>query len=117
MFNNLPPSISCFLYFIPLYAPRSYPIQSPRPGCYGDREDSPGVRNYGTRSPDELFDVYCFAKKLQGESPPVKKKERKGGGGLGLVVHGLAKLQCRNPATWDFVILGRENVVGGTEGE
>ncbi|XP_042339518.1 neurocan core protein [Plectropomus leopardus] len=44
-----------------------YPIQSPRPGCYGDREDSPGVRNYGDRSPDELFDVYCFAKKLQGE--------------------------------------------------
>uniref|UniRef100_A0A8C9Z1J4 Neurocan core protein n=1 Tax=Sander lucioperca TaxID=283035 RepID=A0A8C9Z1J4_SANLU len=44
-----------------------YPIQSPRPGCYGDREDSPGVRNYGDRSPDELFDVYCFAKQLQGE--------------------------------------------------
>ncbi|KAM4738826.1 neurocan core protein [Anableps anableps] len=44
-----------------------YPIQSPRPGCYGDREDSPGVRNYGNRAPDELFDVYCFAKKLQGE--------------------------------------------------
>uniref|UniRef100_H3D6N5 Neurocan core protein n=1 Tax=Tetraodon nigroviridis TaxID=99883 RepID=H3D6N5_TETNG len=44
-----------------------YPIQSPRPGCYGDREDSPGVRNYGVRSPDELFDVYCFAKQFQGE--------------------------------------------------
>ncbi|KAM7012036.1 uncharacterized protein LKV04_022610 [Tautogolabrus adspersus] len=44
-----------------------YPIQSPRPGCYGDREDSPGVRNYGNRSPEELFDVYCFAKQLQGE--------------------------------------------------
>ncbi|XP_072245890.1 neurocan core protein [Leuresthes tenuis] len=44
-----------------------YPIQSPRPGCYGDREDSPGVRNYGNRSPDELFDVYCFAKRLHGE--------------------------------------------------
>uniref|UniRef100_A0A3Q4IF26 Neurocan b n=1 Tax=Neolamprologus brichardi TaxID=32507 RepID=A0A3Q4IF26_NEOBR len=44
-----------------------YPIQSPRPGCYGDCEDSPGVRNYGNRSPDELFDVYCFAKRLQGE--------------------------------------------------
>uniref|UniRef100_UPI0037E84681 neurocan core protein-like n=1 Tax=Semicossyphus pulcher TaxID=241346 RepID=UPI0037E84681 len=44
-----------------------YPIQSPRPGCYGDREDSPGVRTYGSRSPDELFDVYCFAKQLQGE--------------------------------------------------
>ncbi|XP_033936269.1 neurocan core protein isoform X2 [Pseudochaenichthys georgianus] len=44
-----------------------YPIQSPRPGCYGDREDSPGVRNYGDRSSDELFDVYCFAKQLHGE--------------------------------------------------
>ncbi|KAF3691095.1 Neurocan core protein Chondroitin sulfate proteoglycan 3 Precursor [Channa argus] len=44
-----------------------YPIQSPRPGCYGDQEDSPGVRSYGNRSPDELFDVYCFAKKLQGD--------------------------------------------------
>ncbi|KAG7261441.1 hypothetical protein CRUP_032429 [Coryphaenoides rupestris] len=44
-----------------------YPIQSPRPGCYGDREDSPGVRNYGVRSPEELFDVYCFAKQLQGD--------------------------------------------------
>eukprot|EP00063_Salmo_salar_P029383 XP_014004218.1 PREDICTED: neurocan core protein [Salmo salar] len=44
-----------------------YPIQSPRPGCYGDRGDSPGVRNYGNRAPDELFDVYCFAKQLQGE--------------------------------------------------
>uniref|UniRef100_A0A3B4YKL1 Neurocan b n=1 Tax=Seriola lalandi dorsalis TaxID=1841481 RepID=A0A3B4YKL1_SERLL len=44
-----------------------YPIQSPRPGCYGDREESPGVRNYGNRSPDELFDVYCFTKQLQGE--------------------------------------------------
>uniref|UniRef100_A0AAY4EFB7 Neurocan core protein n=1 Tax=Denticeps clupeoides TaxID=299321 RepID=A0AAY4EFB7_9TELE len=44
-----------------------YPIQSPRPGCYGDKEDSPGVRNYGNREPDEMFDVYCFAKELQGE--------------------------------------------------
>ncbi|XP_054645103.1 neurocan core protein isoform X2 [Dunckerocampus dactyliophorus] len=44
-----------------------YPIQSPRPGCYGDRDDAPGVRNYGNRFPDELFDVYCFAKELQGE--------------------------------------------------
>ncbi|KAM9461056.1 neurocan core protein isoform 2-T2 [Clarias gariepinus] len=44
-----------------------YPIQSPRPGCYGDREDSPGVRNYGSRAADELFDVYCFAESLNGE--------------------------------------------------
>ncbi|XP_060736051.1 neurocan core protein isoform X1 [Tachysurus vachellii] len=44
-----------------------YPIQSPRPGCFGDREDSPGVRNYGNRDTDELFDVYCFAESLRGE--------------------------------------------------
>ncbi|XP_053703948.1 neurocan core protein isoform X1 [Synchiropus splendidus] len=44
-----------------------YPIQSPRPGCYGDREESPGVRNYGVRYPDELFDVYCFAPHLDGD--------------------------------------------------
>ncbi|KAI7791035.1 neurocan core protein [Triplophysa rosa] len=44
-----------------------YPIQSPRPGCYGDREDSPGVRNYGIRAPDEMFDAYCFANNIQGE--------------------------------------------------
>ncbi|XP_057697490.1 neurocan core protein isoform X1 [Corythoichthys intestinalis] len=44
-----------------------YPIQSPRPGCYGDRDDSPGIRNYGDRFPDELFDVYCFANRLHGE--------------------------------------------------
>ncbi|KAM9832674.1 neurocan core protein [Neosynchiropus ocellatus] len=44
-----------------------YPIQSPRPGCYGDREESPGVRNYGVRYPDELFDVYCFAPHLEGD--------------------------------------------------
>ncbi|KAG7456723.1 hypothetical protein MATL_G00238950 [Megalops atlanticus] len=44
-----------------------YPIQSPRPGCYGDREDSPGVRNYGRRDAAELFDVYCFAGQLQGQ--------------------------------------------------
>lgn len=72
-FHNLLPSVSCFIFPFPLY---SYPIQSPRPGCYGDREDSPGVRNYGTRSADELFDVYCFAKQLQGESVHVKKKKK-----------------------------------------
>ncbi|XP_051978289.1 neurocan core protein-like [Xyrauchen texanus] len=44
-----------------------YPIQSPRPGCYGDREDSPGLRNYGSRDDNEMFDVYCFANNLQGE--------------------------------------------------
>lgn len=57
----------CPLHLTRLLLLRRYPIQSPRPGCYGDREDSPGVRNYGVRSPDELFDVYCFAKQFQGK--------------------------------------------------
>lgn len=60
------------LHLISLLLLRRYPIQSPRPGCYGDREDSPGVRNYGIRSPDELFDVYCFAKQFQGKSWELK---------------------------------------------
>ncbi|KAJ8374583.1 hypothetical protein SKAU_G00051630 [Synaphobranchus kaupii] len=51
----------------PAYA-KAYPIQLPRAlVAMEDREDSPGVRNYGERDPDELFDVYCFALKLQGE--------------------------------------------------
>ncbi|KAJ8355607.1 hypothetical protein SKAU_G00184010 [Synaphobranchus kaupii] len=44
-----------------------YPIQSPGPGCYGDRDDSPGVRSFGSRSAGELFDVYCFATELTGQ--------------------------------------------------
>ncbi|XP_069042017.1 neurocan core protein isoform X1 [Lepisosteus oculatus] len=44
-----------------------YPIRSPRPGCYGDREDQPGVRNYGDRDPAELYDVYCFSRQMKGE--------------------------------------------------
>uniref|UniRef100_A0A8C7JLA1 Neurocan core protein n=1 Tax=Oncorhynchus kisutch TaxID=8019 RepID=A0A8C7JLA1_ONCKI len=44
-----------------------YPIQSPERGCYGQQEYSAGVRNYGKRDPNELFDVYCFAEELDGE--------------------------------------------------
>ncbi|XP_041752609.2 neurocan core protein isoform X1 [Coregonus clupeaformis] len=44
-----------------------YPIQSPERGCYGQQEYSAGVRNYGNRDPNELFDVYCFARELDGE--------------------------------------------------
>ncbi|KAJ8274054.1 hypothetical protein COCON_G00086790 [Conger conger] len=43
-----------------------YPVQSPGPGCYGDGEDSPGVRSYGSKTADELFDVYCFTAELAG---------------------------------------------------
>ncbi|KAG2463966.1 NCAN protein, partial [Polypterus senegalus] len=44
-----------------------YPIRSPRPGCYGDREALPGVRNYGPRDPKELYDVYCYARQQSGD--------------------------------------------------
>ncbi|XP_051025795.1 neurocan core protein [Acomys russatus] len=44
-----------------------YPITQSRPGCYGDRSSLPGVRSYGRRDPQELYDVYCFARELAGE--------------------------------------------------
>uniref|UniRef100_A0A3B4FIR7 Neurocan b n=1 Tax=Pundamilia nyererei TaxID=303518 RepID=A0A3B4FIR7_9CICH len=44
-----------------------YAVQVPELGCYGHKEYSAGVRNYGKRDPKELFDVYCFAKELDGE--------------------------------------------------
>ncbi|XP_048196652.1 neurocan core protein [Perognathus longimembris pacificus] len=44
-----------------------YPITQSRPGCYGDRSSLPGVRSYGKRDPQELYDVYCFARVLGGE--------------------------------------------------
>ncbi|KAG7240979.1 hypothetical protein INR49_026157 [Caranx melampygus] len=44
-----------------------YPIQVPREGCYGDMDGQPGVRNYGTMDPDDLFDVYCYVEQIDGE--------------------------------------------------
>uniref|UniRef100_G1R2X8 Neurocan core protein n=1 Tax=Nomascus leucogenys TaxID=61853 RepID=G1R2X8_NOMLE len=44
-----------------------YPITQSRPGCYGDRSSLPGVRSYGRRNPQELYDVYCFSRELEGE--------------------------------------------------
>ncbi|XP_046875905.1 brevican core protein-like [Hypomesus transpacificus] len=44
-----------------------YPIQVPREGCYGDMNGQPGVRNYGTLEPTELFDVYCYVEQIDGE--------------------------------------------------
>ncbi|XP_073339256.1 brevican core protein-like [Pagrus major] len=44
-----------------------YPIQVPREGCYGDMDGQPGVRNYGTMDPDDLFDVYCYVEETEGE--------------------------------------------------
>lgn len=44
-----------------------YPIQMPREGCFGDMDGLPGVRNYGTMDPDELFDVYCYVENIHGK--------------------------------------------------
>ncbi|XP_035993963.1 neurocan core protein isoform X1 [Fundulus heteroclitus] len=44
-----------------------YLVQLPELGCYGHKEYSAGVRNYGKRDPKEMFDVYCFAEELDGE--------------------------------------------------
>uniref|UniRef100_A0A4W6C7I4 Brevican n=1 Tax=Lates calcarifer TaxID=8187 RepID=A0A4W6C7I4_LATCA len=44
-----------------------YPIQVPREGCYGDMDGQPGLRNYGTMDPDDLFDVYCYVEQIDGE--------------------------------------------------
>ncbi|XP_061878722.1 neurocan core protein-like isoform X2 [Entelurus aequoreus] len=44
-----------------------YSVQSAELDCSGHKEYFAGVRNYGKRDPKELFDVYCFAKELDGE--------------------------------------------------
>ncbi|KAK7125444.1 hypothetical protein R3I93_020958 [Phoxinus phoxinus] len=44
-----------------------YPITKPREGCHGDMILKPGVRTYGLRNSSEMYDVYCYVGKLQGE--------------------------------------------------
>nr|XP_042717908.1 neurocan core protein isoform X1 [Chrysemys picta bellii] len=44
-----------------------YPITLSRPGCYGDRSSLPGIRSYGEREASEAYDVYCYARELQGK--------------------------------------------------
>uniref|UniRef100_S4R9E5 Uncharacterized protein n=1 Tax=Petromyzon marinus TaxID=7757 RepID=S4R9E5_PETMA len=44
-----------------------YPIVHPRRKCDGDKIHDPGVRNYGVKSPNEMFDVYCYVGEFRGE--------------------------------------------------
>lgn len=44
-----------------------YPIRTPRPGCYGNLGNRPGVRTYGVRDASEEYDVYCYVGKLRGK--------------------------------------------------
>ncbi|XP_053195534.1 versican core protein-like [Scomber japonicus] len=44
-----------------------YPIAVPRPGCFGELLNRPGIRTYGVRDSTEKYDVFCFVDKLHGE--------------------------------------------------
>ncbi|XP_034025993.1 versican core protein-like [Thalassophryne amazonica] len=44
-----------------------YPITKPRHGCYGNLLNRPGIRSYGMRKQTEMYDVYCYVDKLDGE--------------------------------------------------
>uniref|UniRef100_UPI00398F1743 LOW QUALITY PROTEIN: brevican core protein-like n=1 Tax=Pristiophorus japonicus TaxID=55135 RepID=UPI00398F1743 len=52
-----------------------YPIQTPRAGCYGDMDGFPGVRNYGTQDPEDMYDVYCYVEDFRSESDSLTLEE------------------------------------------
>lgn len=43
-----------------------YPITRPREPC-GGSNNGPGLRNYGTRDKNNLYDVFCYASALKGD--------------------------------------------------
>lgn len=44
-----------------------YPIVSPRDNCAGNLPQIPGVRSYGLRPANEVYDVFCYVERLEGE--------------------------------------------------
>ncbi|MED6286982.1 hypothetical protein CHARACLAT_011797 [Characodon lateralis] len=66
-----------------------YSVQLPELGCYGHKEYSAGVRNYGKRDPKEMFDVYCFAEELDGW--PIQSATS---GGLGVLAGSQLEFGC-----------------------
>lgn len=90
-----------------------YPITLSRPGCYGDRNSLPGVRSYGQREPGELYDVYCYARELQGKQNWVMR-----GTSLGATVGMGTAIQCAALSCREGVLCHGPralHLVGGTE--